>query len=272
MRTRWIIALISLLGPNLANALSPLPPFELTFYIGTAGCPAKPSVVMDVTQERPIYLTLGQCAVAPPIGTLTFESSDPNGVLPANFNYNFLTMQAGAISPGNAYFRTPGIQTITARDAAKNIVISETFNVLPMGILLEVGCVSLAIARPPTITRVGSVHALSVFNCLDTATPALSVVSSDSNATLPIGTRVFSQAFGVPQRFGDIAFQSPGLRTVSLRDAGGTVYATSSFNVLADGPLAPAQNVPVGGMIGWALSCLLLAGCAVHALRASRKT
>ena len=264
MRTTWIIVFFALFGTNLSKGLSPPPPFELTFYVGTAGCPAKPTVVMEITQERAIYLTLGQCAVTPLSGTLSFSSSDSNAVLPASFNYNALTMQPGAISPGNAYFRTPGIQTITARDAANNIVISETFNVLPVGILLEVGCVSLANARPPTITRVGSVHTLSVFNCLDTATPALSVFSTDPIATFPTGVRVFPPAFGVPQLYGDIAFQTPGLRTVSLRDGNGITYATHSFNVLADGAIGPAQPVPVGSPFGMALLALLLAGLAVR--------
>jgi hypothetical protein len=257
MRTTWIVSFIALLLTNIANALSPLPPLEITLYIGTSGCPARPAVLQNVFQNQPVIVKVEPCGVAPPTGTLSFTSSDANATLPATFAYNFLTLRPGPIIAGTLYLRSPGFHTVVAQDAANGVTASEAFTVMPSSALLEVNCPSLTVALPPLITVVGKPHPLSVVNCGDTTTTALTVDSTDPAAILPTGARAYPPSLGVPEAIGSVTFQTPGLRVVRLRAADGTVFAAFPFNVLAaDQPNAAPQAVPIN-------SPLALAACAM---------
>jgi hypothetical protein len=271
MRITWIAILLALLATNLAHALSPLPPLEVTLYLGTANCPARPAVIQNAFQNQPITITLAACGVAPATGTLSFTSSDPSATLPAAFAYNFLTLQPGPIIAGTLYLRTPGVHTLVARDAANNITASETFNVSPVAALLEVGCISPAIALPPLNAIAGKSHPLSVVNCGDTTTPLLTLESTDPAATLPRGPRAYAPSLGVPESIGSVTFQTPGLRLVRLRGADGTLFATFAFNVLADQAGVASQAVPVNAPLALAGCTLLIAALGVAAQKRTPK-
>lgn len=270
MRTTWFAVFLALVATNLAHALSPLPPLEVTLYLGIANCPARPAVIQNAFQNQPISITLAACGVAPTTGTLSFTSSDPSATLPAAFAYNFLTLRPGPIIAGTLYLRTPGVHTLVARDAANTITASETFNVSPVTALLEVGCVSLAIAVPPLNTIAGKSHPLSVLNCGDTATPILTLESTDPAAMLPMGPRTYPPSLGVPESIGSVTFQTPGLRVVRLRGADGTLFATFSFNVLADQMSVGSQAVPANTPLALAGCALLIAALGVAAQKRIR--
>ncbi len=270
MILRDLFFAIVMFGSTSALALSPLPPVELALYLGTSGCRAAPSVVVDVVQDTQANVTLSPCGIAPVSGSLRFTSSDGNAALPPAYGYNFAIVPPTAQSVFVS-FRTPGLHTLTARDAANNVAATLTVNVLPAPILLEVGCPSLAIARAPTITIIGRSHAISVFNCFDTNTPPLSLGSSDPRAEFPSAARVYPPALGVPQTVGTIIFRSPGLHTVFLRD-GDARFAPAQFNVLPGEPSVAASAVPVDGRAALFGCALLVAGLAWRGLRRSRRT
>jgi hypothetical protein len=250
-----------------AFGLTPPPPVEVPLYIGTSACPASPSIIRDVYTDRSVRLITGRCGVFPNRGTLVFSSSDADGILPPNFTYDFAVDNIVAVNPAPVRFRTPGRQTFTARDVANNLVITETFNVLPSPGLLELNCIRPAIAPTPSITLVGLEQPVLGLNCGDTVSPLFTFVSSDSCAKVPSGATQIAAGFGVPISLGAVTFCTPGLQTVSLRDAAGTTLASIAFNVQRGPAQETSAPVPSVSLLGLVLSALALVGIALHTQR-----
>jgi hypothetical protein len=257
---------------SMAFGLTPPPPVTIPYYLGTSGCPASPTIVRDVYQDRAVLITVGACAVGPGVGTLVFSSSDANATLPATFNYNFLVNWLVPNNPDPVTFRTPGRQTLTARDAANNVVLTETVNVLPSPGELLVNCITVLNVNPPTITLTGRAHPLAVINCSDVATAPLTFVSSDACAQLPSGARSYLPSPGVPVPAGEVIFCTPGLQTVSLQNASGTIVAEYRFNAIRGADEASGGTpIPSLSTLGIGICGLVLAGLALTAQRRRKR-
>jgi hypothetical protein len=250
-----------------AFGLTPPPPVIVPLYIGTSACPAPPSIIRDVYTDRVVNLITARCGVFPNRGTLVFSSSDVNAILPPSFTYDFAVDNIVAANPAPVTFRTPGRQSFTARDVANNIVLTETFNVLPSPGQLEINCPRIAIATIPSIALVGLAQPLTAFNCGDAASQPLTFFSSDTCAQMPGGARSIPSSLGVPLSLGNVTFCTPGLQSVSLRDDSGATLATISFNVQRSRGQDTSAPVPSISLLGLILSALALVGIALRTQR-----
>jgi hypothetical protein len=255
----WLMPLLVLCG-NGAHALTPPPPVNLTFYVGTAGCPAGPEQVINVWQDTVAFANIGFCASAPTSGTLTFTSSDANAVLPGPTAYNSLILPP-ALQTANVVFRTPGRHTIVARDVANNLSWTLTVEVLRTTEVFGAGCAVTLVARPPRIALSGEGHPIVVSNCNTTPTGVLSFASTDPLATLP-PPRAYSAGPNFGESAGNVVFRTPGLQTLFLRDSSGNDVSVSvTFNVLRSTATANA-SVPLGNPWITIALTLLIAGIA----------
>jgi hypothetical protein len=264
-KLRLLVLIPMLLLCRHANALTPPPPVNLTFYIGTAGCPAAPDQVFTVYQDLVAFANIGFCASAPATGTLTFTSSDANAVLPGPTAYNSLTLQP-APQTANVVFRTPGRHTIVARDVANNLSWGLTVEVLRTTEVLGAGCAVTLVARPPRIALIDEGHPIAVSNCDLTPTGVLSFASTDPLATLP-APRAYAAGPNFGEAAGDVVFRTPGLQTLFLRDSNGNDVSTSvTFSVLRSSATANA-SVPLGNRWITIVLSLSIAGIAWRATR-----
>jgi hypothetical protein len=224
-------------------------------FVGTQGCPAAPEFIYDVFQYTQHSAMIGFCANAPARGTLTFSSSDANALLPDPTPYNALALTASPQTASPIVFRTPGVHTLTARDAANNITLVVRVQVNHAVEILGYECASLAVALPPKITVVDVGHPLAVSNCTSAATPVLTFSSSDPLATLP-APRAFAAGPNFGEAAGNAVFRTPGIQFVYLRDPAGALVSQTAFDVRSSNGLASFPSVPVNA--AWALGLLVL--------------
>jgi hypothetical protein len=240
---------------KVSYALTPPLVPELTVWVGTTGCPAAPSVTVPaVAGSAAGSFTLGYCASGATTGTLTFSSSDPLASLPAPSNYNSAILNVLPPKLGAVTFRTPGLQTVTVRDASINFLATFAFQVSPEPVFMGIGCAELAIAREPFVAMVGTPHPIFVSNCNATA-ETVRFTSSDSAATLPASASFPPNTFTQP--VGAVTFTRTGAQVVSIVNASNVLLYQANFNVLPSATSSMGTPVPVNAPL--ALMALILA-------------
>src|SRR5207249_304477 len=176
-------------------------------------------------------------------------SADDNGAAAGN-----LTLVAGAGTLSSFTFKTVGTRTVTATDAAAALTASTSANVtvnagavtklqiLLPGEVAAPGTATGKTAATPTAqtagTAIGSgvvINAVDAnWNVVSTATPNVTITSSDANAAIADDNGVtagnLTLVAGTPS-LSSFTFRAAATRTVTATDAGGVLAASTSANV-----------------------------------------
>jgi uncharacterized repeat protein (TIGR03803 family) len=160
-------------------------------------------------------------------GTVTFSSSDPQAVLPAN--YTFTTADQG-VHTSSATLKTAGSQSITATDTTTGSVTGSDTGIT----VNPAATASLVFSSVPSGTTAGSAFNLTLTakdaygNIATGYTGTVHFTSSDAKAVLPANYTFTSSDAG--QHSFSITFKKAGTQSVTATDT-----ATSSLTATANG-------------------------------------
>src|SRR5207248_1746997 len=201
--------------------------------------------------------------------------ADDNGATPGN-----LTLVAGTRTLSSFTFKTAATRTITATDAAAVLAASTSANVtvnagavaklqiLLPGEVAAPGTATGKTAATPTAqtagTAIGSgivVNAVDAnWNVVSTATPNVTISSTDSNATIADDNGVTAGNLTLvagTRTLSSFTFKTAGTRTVTATDAAAALTASTSANVTINAGafgklplLAPGETTVPGTATG----------------------
>src|SRR5439155_1488248 len=205
---------------------------------------------------------------------VTITSSDTNATIADDNSATAgnLTLVAGTRALSSFTFKTVGTRTVTATDAGGTLTASTSANVtvnagavtklqiLLPGEVAAPGTATGKTAAAPTAQTAGTAIASGIvvnavdanWNVVSTATPNVTISSTDSNATIADDNGVTAGNLTLvagTRTLSSFTFKTAGTPTVTATDAGAVLAASTSANVTVNAGAATKLQILLPGEV-----------------------